>query len=295
MPAPEPPSSVGRHRPSRSAWRNASKTSWGYSPVVSISRARGLIRSWARRRTESWRAASSGERSKSTKHEATRGGSVAGSAGGAVGGTVRRAEGAPGRPAPAQGSRNPRGSPTSRGQPCASKCSAHWPRPVARKPVEVGGDVRPRVPRAPAREHGQERVDPGVRAGDRVAPPRRQHVEGVVDHVRVVGGDVVLLVGIGGQVEQEHFGEPVKGVVIGPDADPAVEPHRALGGPCRVGEDQVLASGRSGGGEVGGEGGAVPTGGHLGTGQVEHGRHQVDLVVEAFVDTPRLLRPGRAT
>ena len=41
MPAPEPPYSSGMHRPSRSAFLNSSKMSWGYSPVVV-----DLARSW---------------------------------------------------------------------------------------------------------------------------------------------------------------------------------------------------------------------------------------------------------
>ena len=41
MPAPEPPYSSGMHSPSRPASRNAAKTSSGYLPVSSISRARG--------------------------------------------------------------------------------------------------------------------------------------------------------------------------------------------------------------------------------------------------------------
>ncbi len=41
------------------------------SPVESISRARGLILSWASRRALCWRALISGERSKSTGREAT--------------------------------------------------------------------------------------------------------------------------------------------------------------------------------------------------------------------------------
>ena len=65
MPAPEPPYSSGMHSPSSPASRKASKMSVGYSPVRSISRARGLTLSRARRRTVAWSSASSGERSKS--------------------------------------------------------------------------------------------------------------------------------------------------------------------------------------------------------------------------------------
>src|SRR6202167_4898183 len=65
MPAPEPPYSSGIHRPSRSARRNSSKRSCGYSPVVSISRARGLTLSWASRRTLCWSPSISSESWKS--------------------------------------------------------------------------------------------------------------------------------------------------------------------------------------------------------------------------------------
>src|SRR5580692_9330168 len=65
MPAPEPPYSSGMHRPSRSARRNSSKRSCGYSLVVSISRARGLTLSCASRRTLCWSPSISSESWKS--------------------------------------------------------------------------------------------------------------------------------------------------------------------------------------------------------------------------------------
>src|ERR1700735_4165294 len=54
------------HSPSRPASRKASKRSWGYSPDLSMARARGLTFSWASRRAEDWSAASTSEREKST-------------------------------------------------------------------------------------------------------------------------------------------------------------------------------------------------------------------------------------
>jgi hypothetical protein len=65
MPAPDPPYSVGMHSPSSPASRKSSNRSWGYSPVSSISRARGRTLSWASLRTLAWRSASSSGRSKS--------------------------------------------------------------------------------------------------------------------------------------------------------------------------------------------------------------------------------------
>src|SRR3984885_2210160 len=66
MPAPDPPRFSGMHRPSSPASRNASKRSVGYSPDLSISRARGLTLSWARRRTDAWSSRSSAGSSKFT-------------------------------------------------------------------------------------------------------------------------------------------------------------------------------------------------------------------------------------
>src|SRR5947199_1742239 len=66
MPAPEPPYSVGMHRPSRPASRNSSKRSCGYWPVSSISRARGWTLFWLSRRTVACSSASSSCNSKST-------------------------------------------------------------------------------------------------------------------------------------------------------------------------------------------------------------------------------------
>src|SRR6202522_695160 len=65
MPAPEPPTSSGRHRPSSPASRKTAKMSSGYSPELSMARARGLTLSWANRRTEACKAESSGDSSKS--------------------------------------------------------------------------------------------------------------------------------------------------------------------------------------------------------------------------------------
>src|ERR1700722_6071759 len=72
-PAPEPPYSCGMHRPGRSARRNSSKRSCGYSPVVSISRARGLTLSWASRRTLCWSPSISSESWKSMPFKETAG------------------------------------------------------------------------------------------------------------------------------------------------------------------------------------------------------------------------------
>src|SRR3954470_24858103 len=71
MPAPAPPMSVGMHSPSRPASRNTSKMSWGYSPVSSISRARGLTLSWAIRRHVSCSACNSSDSSKSMSSDRT--------------------------------------------------------------------------------------------------------------------------------------------------------------------------------------------------------------------------------
>src|SRR5579883_725530 len=59
------------HSPSRPASRKAPKTSSGYWPVASISRARGLTLSRASRRTEAWSSASSAGSSKSIGPEAS--------------------------------------------------------------------------------------------------------------------------------------------------------------------------------------------------------------------------------
>ena len=67
IPAPAPPYSLGMHRPSSPASRNAAKRSSGYVPSRSISRALGLTLSWASLRTDCCRAAISSERSKSTR------------------------------------------------------------------------------------------------------------------------------------------------------------------------------------------------------------------------------------
>src|SRR4051812_21498160 len=67
IPAPPPPYSVGMHRPRRPASRKTSNRSCGYSPVSSISRARGLTLSWAMRRTVDCSSASSSVRSKSMR------------------------------------------------------------------------------------------------------------------------------------------------------------------------------------------------------------------------------------
>src|SRR5579875_3060279 len=66
MPAPDPTYSAGRHRPRSPALLKTSKMSWGYSPPLSMARARGLILSWASRRTVAWSSWSSGESAKST-------------------------------------------------------------------------------------------------------------------------------------------------------------------------------------------------------------------------------------
>ena len=71
IPAPDPPRSSGMHRPSRPAAPNASKRSLGYSPLRSISRARGCTFCWARRRTDCCSAAYSSDSSKSTRPDAT--------------------------------------------------------------------------------------------------------------------------------------------------------------------------------------------------------------------------------
>src|SRR5437763_11025810 len=66
MPPPAPPYSVGITRPRSPASRKISNRSWGYSLDSSISRARGLTLSWARRRTLCCSSASSGDSSKFT-------------------------------------------------------------------------------------------------------------------------------------------------------------------------------------------------------------------------------------
>ena len=65
MPAPEPPYSSGMQRPSKSALRNSWKMSSGYSPVLSISLARGAIFVWANWRTIWRRPSNSSDNSKS--------------------------------------------------------------------------------------------------------------------------------------------------------------------------------------------------------------------------------------
>ena len=60
------------HRPSRPASRKASKRSVGYSPVLSISRARGFTLSWARRRTLSLQLGSARRAARSSTGATTR-------------------------------------------------------------------------------------------------------------------------------------------------------------------------------------------------------------------------------
>src|SRR4051812_31169261 len=60
------------HSPSRPASRKISKRSWGYSPVSSISRARGFTLSWARRRTVVCSPASSSDSSQSMPENVSR-------------------------------------------------------------------------------------------------------------------------------------------------------------------------------------------------------------------------------
>ena len=72
MPAPEPPYSGGMQSPRSPASRNAANTSSGYSPVSSISRARGCTLSRASRRTDDRSSRQSLRRGRSPPCEATR-------------------------------------------------------------------------------------------------------------------------------------------------------------------------------------------------------------------------------
>ena len=84
--------------------------------------------------------------------------------------------------------------------------------------------------------------------------------------------------------KSHDLGEPVEGVPVGLQAQPVPEPDRPLGRPGGMGQDQVLAPTRLAGGQGGGEGLAVPRLGDGGPAQLEHGGHDVDLVVEAVLD-----------
>ena len=87
-----------------------------------------------------------------------------------------------------------------------------------------------------------QRVDAAAGAGALLVLPRGEAVEPVGHDVGLLAGEVVLLVGVGGHVEEHHLGVEVVAVVERAHQQVVAPADGALRGPRRLRHHEVLAA-----------------------------------------------------
>ena len=116
--------------------------------------------------------------------------------------------------------------------------------------------------------------------------PSGQSPYSLAADLRVLVGDVVLFMRIGGQVEQHLIGKQMKPVVVRADVQPLIEADASLADVDALTEDQLIAAARFAASYGRGERLTVPDRLRLAAEQFDQRGRPVDVVVQRFVEVP---------